>query len=94
MNLRGVGWFSVYLAVLFLPAVVAAIVDPVTDDRSTIVEVSVALGLLAYPLIVMQFALVSHLQASSRPFGTDALVQFHQYMGFAGLAFVLCTPCS
>lgn len=92
MNLRGVAWFSVYLAVLFLPAVVAAIVDPLTDDRATIVEVSVALGLLAYPLIVMQFALVSHLQASSRPFGTDALVQFHQYMGFAGLAFVLAHP--
>jgi predicted ferric reductase len=92
MNLRGVAWFSLYLVVLFLPAVLAAIVDPVTNDRSTIVEVSVALGLLAYPLIVMQFALVSHLQASSRPFGTDALVQFHQYMGFAGLAFVLVHP--
>ena len=92
MNLRGAAWFSLYLAVLFLPAVVAAIMDPIAGDRPTIVEVSVAVGLLAYPLIVMQFALVSHLQASSRPFGTDALVQFHQYMGFAGLAFVLAHP--
>jgi predicted ferric reductase len=92
MTLRGIAWFSLYLVVLFLPAVVAAIADPVASERSMIIEVSVALGLLAYPLVVMQFALVSHLQASSRPFGTDALVQFHQYMGLAALAFVLLHP--
>jgi len=53
---------------------------------------SVALGFFAYPVVAMQFALVSRLQTSSRPFGTDALVQFHQYVGVLGLALVLAHP--
>ena len=40
----------------------------------------------------MQFALVSRLRAASLPFGTDALVQFHQYIGFVCLALVILHP--
>ena len=38
------------------------------------------------------FALVSRFQASSRPFGTDALVQFHQYIGGIALALSIAHP--
>lgn len=83
----GLIWFALYLALAVLPAALAALVDPLETPRSALLEMSVGLGLLAYPLVMMQFALVSHLQGSSRPFGTDALVQFHRYVG--GLAVLL-----
>jgi predicted ferric reductase len=85
-------WFGLYAGLVVLPAGVAAALDPFAAPRPGILELSVAVGLFAYPLILIQFALVSRLQASSRPFGTDALVQFHQYMGFLSLAFVLVHP--
>jgi predicted ferric reductase len=94
MNLfiRGVIWFGLYVLLIVLPATVAIAVDPFATARPALVEVSVALGFLAFPLVMIQFALVSHLRASSRPFGTDAVVLFHQYVGFLGLLLVLAHP--
>lgn len=89
---RGVAWFSAYVALVVAPLAVAAGVDPYPLPRSALSEISAALGLLAFPVILAQFALVSHLRAASRPFGTDALVQFHRYMGFVALAIVLAHP--
>ena len=89
---RGIAWFSVYVLLVVAPMSVAIAADPFPLPRPALVEISVALGLLAFPLVLVQFALVSHLRASSRPFGTDALVQFHRYMGFLTLAFVIAHP--
>ena len=74
------------------PAGVAIAVDPFTVPRPALVELGVGLGLVAVPVVLMQFALVSHLRGASRPFGTDALVQFHRYMGFLALALVIAHP--
>lgn len=92
MLARGIAWFSFYVLLTVAPAAVAAVVDPFPDRRPALVEVSVALGLLAFPLVLAQFALVSRLRAASRPFGTDALVQFHRYMGFLAFAFAVAHP--
>lgn len=92
LYLRGIAWFGLYIFLVVLPAAAAALVDPIATARPAAVEISVGLGLLAYPLVMIQFALVSHLRASSRPFGTDAVVQFHQYIGFLCLAFVVAHP--
>jgi len=92
MLARGIAWFSCYVLLVVAPAAIAVAVDPFPVPRPALVEISVALGLLAFPLVLAQFALVSHLQAASRPFGTDALVQFHRYMGFLALAFVIAHP--
>lgn len=89
---HGLAWFGLYVLLVVLPAAVAVLIDPFESPRPSAVEISVALGLLAYPLVMVQFALVSHLQASSRPFGTDALVQFHQYVGFLCVFFVVAHP--
>ena len=89
---RGFVWFGLYILLVALPAAVAVAVDPFDTPRPALVELSVALGLLAFPLLMIQFALVSHLRASSRPFGTDAVVLFHQYMGFVCLLFVVAHP--
>jgi predicted ferric reductase len=89
---RGIVWFSAYVVLVVAPMGVAIAVDPFTAARPTLVEISVALGLIAFPVVLAQFALVSHLRASSRPFGTDALMQFHRYMGVLALAMVIAHP--
>jgi predicted ferric reductase len=85
--LRGLLWFAAYLALVLAPGIIAAAADPIGFPRSWFVELSVAIGFVAFAVIAAQFALVSRIQASSRPFGTDALVQLHQYLG--GLTLVL-----
>ena len=37
----------------------------------------------------IEFALVARVKTVAEPFGTDALVDFHRQIGYAGLAFVL-----
>jgi predicted ferric reductase len=87
--LRGIIWFGVYVMLVALPATVAIDTDPFGAPRPVAVELGVALGLLAFPLLTIQFALVSRLRASSAPFGTDAMVQFHRYVGMLCLLFVI-----
>lgn len=89
--LRGLLWFGLYVLVTVLPLGLALWADPAAG-RAPIVEFSLALGLMAFSIAMFQFALVSRLRASSRPFGTDALIQFHQQMGLAVLLFALAHP--
>lgn len=89
---RALGWLALYVLLIVTPVIVAVVTDPITTRRPVFIEFSVGVGLLAFSLIVVQFALVSHVKVSSRPFGTDALAQFHGYMGFLALAFVLLHP--
>src|SRR4051812_22471232 len=90
--MRGAIWFALYVAIALLPLAVAAGTAPFAVARPAAVEFSVALGFIAFALILVQFALVSRLRASSRPFGTDALTQFHQQIGVALLVFVVAHP--
>jgi predicted ferric reductase len=85
-------WFALYMMLMLAPGAMAIIADPFDTPRSILVEISAALGLVAFAVIATQFALVSRFQASSRPFGTDALVQFHQYIGGIALALVIAHP--
>jgi hypothetical protein len=64
--LRGIFWFGLYLALALLPATVALAFDPFSAPRQAWLELGVALGLLAFPLVMIQFGLVSRLAASSR----------------------------
>jgi predicted ferric reductase len=90
--MRGLVWFATYVILVVTPAVVAIGVDPFPSPRSARVELSAAFGLIAFALILVQFALVSHVRSMSRPFGTDALVQFHRYMGLTAFALVVAHP--
>lgn len=89
---RAIAWFFAYVALIVTPLAVAAMSTPFESRRPFLVETSVALGFIAIPVILAQFALVSRLRTASRPFGTDALVQFHRYMGFVSLVLVLAHP--
>ncbi|MHB1223423.1 MAG: ferredoxin reductase family protein [Gemmatimonadaceae bacterium] len=88
----GIAWFCTYVLLVTAPAAVAVVVDPYPVERSPLVEISVAFGLLAAPIIAVQFALVSRLKTSSRLFGTDALVQFHRDMGLLALGLAVAHP--
>lgn len=86
---RGLLWFGLYVTLTVLPLAVAWWERPAAPLRPVLVEAAAAAGLVALPLMVFQFALVSRLGPASRPFGTDALVQFHSRMGVVGLAAVV-----
>ena len=89
---RGTVLFLLYVLLVITPAAVAIRLDPFAVQRPWLTEFSVALALLAAPIILVQFALVSRLSASARLFGNDALLHFHRFMGLLALAFVLLHP--
>jgi len=85
-------WIGTFLLLILAPLIVAALAGPTPTSRGFWTEVSIALGLLAFPLILVQFALVSRLAPVSRPFGSDALMQWHRGMGLAALGGVVLHP--
>jgi predicted ferric reductase len=87
--LRGFVWFGLYVALLLAPLCLAAWVDPFDAARPATNELGVALGFIAFALVMVQFALVSRLDGSTRPFGADALMQFHRQMGIVGLGLIV-----
>jgi predicted ferric reductase len=89
---RGIVWFGLYVAFALAPLAIAVLADPIVGGRGFAVELGVAFGFIAYALISAEFALVSRLRAASEPFGTDALMQFHRYMGIAALLFLCLHP--
>lgn len=86
---RGIFWFGLYLALALAPLGAALLVDPIALRRDFGLEFGVALGLVAYALMVLEFALVGRLRGVSEPFGMDALMLFHRLMGSAALLFTL-----
>jgi len=85
-------WTGALILLILAPLVVAALAGPTPTSRAFWTEVSVALGFLGFSLILIQFALVSRLGPVSRPFGSDALMQWHRGMGLAALGFVALHP--
>lgn len=92
LGARGTLWLSLYALLVLAPLAVAVVSDPYPNARPWLVEASVALGFIATPVILAQFALVSRQGTISRLFGNDALLQFHRGMGFTALAFAVGHP--
>jgi len=85
---RGVGWLGIFIGICVAPLVFAL----VSTDRAGLgfwTDFSVALGFVGLALMGIEFALVARVKTVAEPFGTDALVDFHREIGYAGLAFVL-----
>lgn len=85
-------WVGALLLLILAPLGVAALAGPTPTSRAFWTEVGIALGFLGFSLILVQFALVSRLAPVSRPFGSDALMQWHRGMGLAALGFVVLHP--
>lgn len=88
---RGLIWFGGYVAVIVVPLIFAGI-GIVDDDRGFWREFAVALGFVGLSMMGLQFVLVARLRAVAAPFGEDALVHFHRYMGYTGTIFILAHP--
>ncbi len=85
-------WFGFYVIGLLVPLGVAMLVDPIDMVRPYALEVGVALGFIAYPLMTSEFALVGRIRSVSELYGNDVLMYFHKYMGLAALAIVAAHP--
>jgi predicted ferric reductase len=88
---RAAIWFGAYVAVVVVPLIFATI-GVVDDDRGFWREFAVALGFVGLSMMGLQFVLVARLRTVAAPFGEDALVHFHRYMGYAGTVFILAHP--
>jgi predicted ferric reductase len=82
-------YFAICCVVVLLPLHAAMLADPFADSRGWLVEFSVALGFVAFTLILLELALVTRLRTLSDAYGTDTLLQFHRGLGIAGGAFLL-----
>nr|WP_255525576.1 ferric reductase-like transmembrane domain-containing protein [Mycolicibacterium sp. BK634] len=80
-----------YVAVVVVP-LVFAVIGVADEGRGFWREFAVALGFVGLSMLGLQFVLVARLQTVAAPFGEDALVHFHRYMGYAGTAFILAHP--
>lgn len=85
-------WFAFYVVAILLPLGVALLVDPIDVARPYLLELGVALGLVAYPLMTSEFALVGRMRGISQLYGNDVLMFFHRYMGIAALVLVVAHP--
>lgn len=85
---RGIGWLGIFIGICVAPLVFALM----STDRPGLgfwTDFSVALGFVSLSLMGVEFALVARVKPVAEPFGTDALIDFHRQIGYAGLAFVL-----
>lgn len=85
---RGIAWLGIFIGICVAPLAFALI----STNRPGLgfwTDFSVALGFVGLALMGVEFALVARVKIVAEPFGTDALVDFHRQIGYAGLAFVL-----
>lgn len=85
---RGMAWIAIFVGVCVAP-LVFAVVGASQPGQGFWTDFSVALGFVGLALMGIEFALVARVRAIAEPFGTDAVIDFHRYIGTTGLVFVL-----
>lgn len=85
---RGVVWLGILIGICVAP-LVFALMSTNRAGQGFWTDFSVALGFVGLALMGIEFALVARVKPVAEPFGTDALIDFHREIGYAGLAFVL-----
>ena len=90
--LRGGLWLGLYLFLVLLPLITAALFRPARISPSIQAEIAVAAGFVGYTLMALEFALISRTKAAASAFGEDSLQLFHNLMGTTALIFILAHP--
>jgi predicted ferric reductase len=85
---RGIAWLGIFIGICLAP-LVFALVSTTQPGQGFWTDFSVALGFVGLALMGIEFALVARVRAVAEPFGTDGVIDFHRYIGYAGLLFVL-----
>ena len=84
-------WFGLYAAVVLCP-LIFAVIGVAEGNRGFWREFAVAIGFVGLSMMGMQLVLVARIKTVAAPFGEDALVVFHRYMGYVGTVLVLAHP--
>jgi predicted ferric reductase len=85
---RGIAWLGILIGICVAP-LAFALISTNRPGQGFWTDFSVALGFVGLALMGIEFALVARVKPVAEPFGTDALIDFHRQIGYAGLAFVL-----
>jgi predicted ferric reductase len=85
---RGIAWLAVFVGICVAP-LAFALMSTTQPGQGFWTDFSVALGFVGLALMGIEFALVARVRTVAEPFGTDAVIDFHRYIGYTGLAFVL-----
>jgi predicted ferric reductase len=85
---RGIAWLGILIGICVAP-LAFALISTDRPGQGFWTDFSIALGFVGLALMGIEFALVARVKPIAEPFGTDALVDFHRQIGYAGLAFVL-----
>jgi predicted ferric reductase len=85
---RGVAWLGIFVGICVAP-LVFALMSTNEPGQGFWTDFSVALGFVGLSLMGIEFALVARVRTVAEPFGTDAVIDFHRQIGYAGLLFVL-----
>jgi predicted ferric reductase len=88
---RGAFWCLLYLTVVILPLVFAAL-GPFPAGRGFWREFSVALGFVGLSMWGLEYVLVARIRPVAAPFGEDAIIWFHRLMGYPATLFILLHP--
>jgi predicted ferric reductase len=89
LAVRTLSFSVIYVALTLIPVAVALAADPFTRPRPWLVDASAAIAFIAFPLLLMQFALVSRFGPASRVLGSDALMSVHRQVAVVALMFVV-----
>lgn len=87
---RALAWVCVYVGICVAP--LALSLSDLAPGRGFVINLSVALGFVGLSMLGLQFALAARSRAWSRPFGVDAVLQFHQQISYVAIVFILAHP--
>ena len=85
---RGIAWLGIFIGICVAP-LVFALMSTNQPGQGFWTDFSVALGFVGLSLMGIEFALVARVRTFAEPFGTDAVIDFHRYIGYTGLIFVV-----
>lgn len=88
---RGAFWCTLYLSLVIIPLIFAAL-GPFPAGRGFWREFAVAVGFVGLAMWGLEFALVARIRPIAAPFGEDAIIWFHELMGYFGTFFILLHP--
>ena len=89
--LTGALWIAFYLALAFAPLLIV-LVGATPPKRSFLTEFAVGLGFVSLAVLCLQFALTARFRWLKAPYGSDVVYNFHRWISFVAVGFVLCHP--
>ncbi|HUF17069.1 MAG TPA: ferric reductase-like transmembrane domain-containing protein [Thermoanaerobaculia bacterium] len=83
---------SLGYAILAVTPLLIGLAPPRPAGRAFLVELSIALGFIAFAQMGLQLGLIGRFQRMSRPLGIDLVMQYHRQIGILALVVVVAHP--